>query len=314
MAAGTLIVTGPLTSAFSIDAGATLQGSSATLLALGTVADNGTLVFDQATTGTFANAMHGTGAILKQNAGALTLGGTSAVASTEVAAGSLIVTGALTSAFTIDAGATLQGATGNLLALGTVTDNGTLAFDQASDGTFANAIDGTGALIKQGAGALNAQRRLQRPDDRSRRRLADRHRRADQRVHHRRGRNAAGRVGQPARARDGHRQRRRSLFDQAAAGTFANAIDGTGADRETERRRVDAERNLGGRLDRRRGRNVDRQRRAHQRLHGSIRAARCKARSPTCWRGGRSPTTGAWSSIRRPTPPSPAPSMGAARW
>ena len=228
VAAGTLIVTGPLTSAFSIDAGATLQGSSATLLALGTVADNGTLVFDQATAGTFANAIDGTGAIVKQNAGALTLSGTSAVASTEVAAGSLIVTGALTSGFTIDAGATLQGGSANLLALGTVTDNGTLAFDQAAAGAFANAIDGTGALTKAGAGALTLSG-----------------------VSNVATTEAAGGslivtgaltsaftidAGATLQGGSGNLLAQGTVadngtlvFDQAIAGTFANAIDGTGA-------------------------------------------------------------------------------------
>ena len=149
VAAGSLIVTGALTSTFTIDAGATLQGGSGSLLAQGTVTDNGTLLFDQAKRGTFANAIDGTGAIVKQNAGALTLSGTSAVASTDVAAGTLIVTGPLTSAFQVDKGATLQGSTTTLLAQGTVADNGALVFDQAAAGTFANAIDGTGAIVKR---------------------------------------------------------------------------------------------------------------------------------------------------------------------
>ncbi len=151
---GSLIVTGPLTSAFTIDSGGTLQGSTSTLLAQGGVTDNGTLVFDQASDGTFANAITGSGSLVKQNAGALTLSGTSSVGSTTVSGGSLIVTGPLTSAFTIDSGGTLQGSTSTLLAQGDVTDNGTLVFDQASDGTFANAINGSGSLIKQNAGVL----------------------------------------------------------------------------------------------------------------------------------------------------------------
>jgi hypothetical protein len=92
VAGGTLIATGPLTSVFTVDSGATLQGSTTTLLAQGTVADNGTLVFDQATTGSFNNAIAGTGSIIKQNAGTLTLGGTSSVSLTTVAGGTLIVT------------------------------------------------------------------------------------------------------------------------------------------------------------------------------------------------------------------------------
>ena len=154
VAAGTLIVTGPLTSSFAIDNGATLQGNTSSLLAQGGVTDNGTLVFDQAATGSFANAITGAGAIIKQNTGALTLSGTSSVGSTTVAGGTLIVTGPLTSAFTVNSGATLQGNSASLLAQGAVTDNGTLVFDQAATGSFGNAITGTGSIVKQNAGAL----------------------------------------------------------------------------------------------------------------------------------------------------------------
>jgi fibronectin-binding autotransporter adhesin len=152
--AGTLVVTGELTSAFTIHAGATLQGSSASLLAQGAVVDSGALVFDQATDGTFANAITGTGNLTKQNSGALTLSGASAVALTTVAGGSLIVTGTLTSAITVDSGGTLQGTTASLLAQGPIVDNGQVVFDQAADGTFAGAVTGSGSLTKQNAGAL----------------------------------------------------------------------------------------------------------------------------------------------------------------
>ena len=154
VASGKLVVTGALTSAFTIDAGGTLQGGVANLLAQGTIADNGTLVFSQTGNGAYAGAIDGTGAIVAQTTGRLTLSGTSQVASTTVATGTLAVTGALTSAFTIDSGATLTGGLGNLLAQGKITDNGTLALNVATDGTLANAVDGTGVVVKQGAGAL----------------------------------------------------------------------------------------------------------------------------------------------------------------
>ena len=151
---GTLVLTGPVTSAFAVDSGATLQGSTATLLAQGAIANDGALVFDQATDATTADVIEGAGALVKSGAGALTLSGTSSQASTEVQAGSLIVTGALTSGFTVDSGATLRGSTATLLAQGAVTNNGTLALDQPSDATFGNAIQGSGALVKSGAGNL----------------------------------------------------------------------------------------------------------------------------------------------------------------
>ncbi|HEY1753022.1 MAG TPA: autotransporter domain-containing protein [Caulobacteraceae bacterium] len=152
VAAGSLTVTGSLASAFTVDAGGTLQGSTSTLSAQGTVADNGTLVFDQAAAGTFANAIEGSGAIVLQGGGTLTLSGASNVSTTEVSSGTLIVSGSLTSAFAIDAGATLQGGASNLL--GAVTDNGMLVFDQVNAGTFAGAIDGSGAILLKGGGAL----------------------------------------------------------------------------------------------------------------------------------------------------------------
>ena len=70
--------------------GATLQGSTATLLAQGAVTNNGTLTFDQASNGIFANAITGSGALIKRNTGTLTLGGVSSAATTEVAGGTLV--------------------------------------------------------------------------------------------------------------------------------------------------------------------------------------------------------------------------------
>ncbi|HEY2707764.1 MAG TPA: autotransporter domain-containing protein [Caulobacteraceae bacterium] len=152
IAAGQLVVTGALASAFQVDAGATLQGGSANLLAQGAVTDNGSLVFDQPTDGAFAAPITGTGALVKQNAGVLTLSGGSNVASTTIAAGGLIVTGSLISAFSISPGAILQGGAANLA--GAVTDNGELIFNQSTDGTFGNPIVGAGTLLKSGAGSL----------------------------------------------------------------------------------------------------------------------------------------------------------------
>jgi uncharacterized protein with beta-barrel porin domain len=154
VAEGTLAVTGALTSAFTIDKGATLQGGVANLLAQGAVVDNGALVLDQPTDATFANDISGTGALVKANVGALTLGGTANVGSTEVAGGSLIVTGVLTSAIQIDKGATLQGSLSTIQAQGTITDNGTFVLDQPTDGTLANNVVGSGALTLNEGGVL----------------------------------------------------------------------------------------------------------------------------------------------------------------
>jgi uncharacterized protein with beta-barrel porin domain len=162
---GTLILAGSLTSAVEIDNGATLVASSSNLqvsdsaiaanaltggpfisggmlvvvvqslafrrletsLAHGVVVDNGTLVFDQATDGSFANRIGGSGAIIKQNVGTLTLDGISSVATTTVNAGDLAIgdptypLARLTSAVTVNAGGTLSG---HGTIVGSVTNNG----------------------------------------------------------------------------------------------------------------------------------------------------------------------------------------------
>ena len=87
-----------------------------------------------------------------QGPGTWTLSGTNSIYATTVSGGTLIATGALASTFTVKSGATLQGSTSTLQ--GSITDSGTLVFDQAVDGTFSRAISGSGTLVKQGAGTL----------------------------------------------------------------------------------------------------------------------------------------------------------------
>lgn len=149
-----LAITGTLSSAFDILPLGQLVGSTTNLVAQGPIMDAGALVLDQTTDGTLSNAVNGPGVLVKTGVGALTLSGTSTIGATEVVDGPMIVSGSLATTFAVDSGATLQGGTNNLLARGTVTDNGTLVFDQADSGVFANAIVGTGALVKQNAGLL----------------------------------------------------------------------------------------------------------------------------------------------------------------
>lgn len=111
----------------------TLIGNTTSLQ--GNVVDNGTLVFDQASDGVFAGAVSGTGSVIKQGTGALTL-----VAPNTYSGGTTIASGSLI---------------GNTTSLqGNILDNAVLVFDQAGAGTFAGNITGSGALIKTGAGAL----------------------------------------------------------------------------------------------------------------------------------------------------------------
>jgi autotransporter-associated beta strand protein len=132
---------------FSVVAGSTLQGSSASLA--GPISNSGAVVFDQSTTGTFANTIAGTGALTKQNSGALTLSGNVAAASTTVTGGSLIVTGAVASPVTVASGGTLQIGAGAAAGAvqGAVTDNGVVTFDRTDNVTFSSAFSGDGALV-----------------------------------------------------------------------------------------------------------------------------------------------------------------------
>jgi len=131
----------------TLQTGSTLNGA-----AYGSTASGATNALTLQGTGTANNNFVAFNTLDVQATGSWTLGGTSAIGATEVSSGTLIVTGALASAFTVDSGATLQGSSASLL--GNVTDNGTLVFDQASAGVFANAITGSGQLIKQDAGLL----------------------------------------------------------------------------------------------------------------------------------------------------------------
>jgi uncharacterized protein with beta-barrel porin domain len=130
VAGGTLIVTGTLAGAFAINNGGTLRGSTANLLAQGAVNDNGALVFDQPTDGTFANAIAGSGALTKQGAGLLVLNGASALSQTTVSAGNLQIgdishpQAQLASAVAVSPGATLSG---HGAVIGAVTNEGTVS-------------------------------------------------------------------------------------------------------------------------------------------------------------------------------------------
>jgi outer membrane autotransporter protein len=98
----------------------TLVGT-ATSFGSGDMINDATLVFDQATSATFANVIDGTGSMIKTGAGTLQLTGTSLfIGTTEVAEGKLQVDGWLASSdVTVDSGATLggHGIVGNVWAL-----------------------------------------------------------------------------------------------------------------------------------------------------------------------------------------------------
>ena len=114
--------------------GGILQGNTASLQ--GNILNNAAVNFDQASTGTYAGTMSGSGAPAKVNgAGTLTLGGTNTYT------GGTTVSGGI-----------LQGDTTSLQ--GNILNNAAVIFDQASAGTYAGNMSGSGALTKDGAGTL----------------------------------------------------------------------------------------------------------------------------------------------------------------
>ncbi len=132
---GTLALTGALTF------GGPLQIQGGTLKTnqnlQGNIINNGAVNFDSPTNGTYAGVMSGSGLLLKNGAGALTLSGANTY-----------------SGGTLVSGGTLIGNTTSLRGL-IVTDAG-LAFNQVAAGTglFNGTVAGTGALAKLGAGTL----------------------------------------------------------------------------------------------------------------------------------------------------------------
>jgi len=128
----TLTGTNTYTGGTTVSAG-TLTGNSTSLQ--GGITDNAVLVFDQASAGTYAGVVSGTGSLTKSNTGTLTLTGANSYAG-----GTTISVGTLT---------------GNSTSLqGNITDNAALVFDQASAGTYAGVASGTGSLTKSNTGTL----------------------------------------------------------------------------------------------------------------------------------------------------------------
>jgi autotransporter-associated beta strand protein len=131
--AGTLILTGANTYAGGTTVAAgTLQGDTTSLQ--GAIVNNGQLVFDQATDGTFSGAISGTGSLIKQNAGTLTLTGANTYSGvTTVLAGKLLGTTSLQ---------------------GTIVNNSQVVFDQTTNGTYSGAMSGSGSLLLNGTGTV----------------------------------------------------------------------------------------------------------------------------------------------------------------
>lgn len=140
---GTLVVAGTSTYGGNINHnGGTIQGDAATLRG-SILFDNNSgnpiarsIMFDQATDGTFAGNITGIGSLAKTGAGKLTLSGTNSYSTgTTVSAG------------------TLQGTSRSLQ--GAISNNAALIFDQGFDGTYAGNMSGIGTLTKNGTGKVS---------------------------------------------------------------------------------------------------------------------------------------------------------------
>ena len=132
--AGTLILSGSNThtGGTTVSAG-TLQGNTTSLR--NNITNNATVVFDQAGAGTYSGIMSGSGALIKQGAGALTLSGANTY-----------------SGGTTVNGGSLRGNSTNIQ--GNITNNASVVFTQTANGTYAGAMSGTGSLTKQNGGTL----------------------------------------------------------------------------------------------------------------------------------------------------------------
>lgn len=157
--AGTLTLTGVNTysGGTAVNAG-TLQGNAASLQ--GNITNNATVIFDHDTAGTYASAMSGTGSLVKQNTGALTLTGVNTYTGGTTLAGGVLIVGADNNLGDAAGSLTFNGGTlqysagftsGRSATLdangGTVDTNGNIA-------TLTGAIGGNGGLTKAGGGTL----------------------------------------------------------------------------------------------------------------------------------------------------------------
>ncbi len=131
---GTIILNGANTySGGTIVSAGNLQGTTTSLQGL--ITNNASVIFDQATTGTYSGVMSGSGSLTKQNTGTTILSGANTYSG-----GTTVSSGIL------------QGTTTSLQ--GPITNNASVSFDQATTGTYSGAMSGSGTLTKTGLGKV----------------------------------------------------------------------------------------------------------------------------------------------------------------
>ncbi len=132
----TLVGANSYTGGTTVSAGV-LQGNASSLQ--GDIRNEATVVFDQATDGSYTGVMDGGGALHKEGEGTLALTGVNSYSGpTTVAAGRLVG-----SASSFGSGAIA------------IDKQATLEIAEASDATLTNDLTGNGALLKSGSGTLN---------------------------------------------------------------------------------------------------------------------------------------------------------------
>jgi len=144
MGTGTAILTGnnSYTGVTTISGGTLQVGNGGTSGTLGTntVTDNGALVFNRTDVNTVAGAISGTGALTQAGTGTVILAANNSYSGvTTISAGALQIG---------------NGGTTGSLGTNTVTDNGSLIFNQTGATTVTNAISGTGTLTQAGTGTV----------------------------------------------------------------------------------------------------------------------------------------------------------------
>ncbi|GBQ84864.1 hypothetical protein AA14337_2934 [Acetobacter malorum DSM 14337] len=134
---GSITLTGTNTYAggTQVDAGATVVGK-ADSFSNGAIADDGTLIIKQDQDNTLSNALSGSGDVIKEGAGNLTLAD-----SNDLSGRFLVNEGALT---------------GSASSFGTakIEDDAKITLNQTVDGKLGGVVSGTGLLVKEGAGNL----------------------------------------------------------------------------------------------------------------------------------------------------------------
>ncbi|MBI1207738.1 MAG: DUF4347 domain-containing protein [Azospirillum sp.] len=128
----TLSATNTYTGGTTVSAG-TLTGTTTSLQ--GDIVNNAAVVFEQSSSGSYGGVISGSGSVTKSGTGQVTFSGANSYSGgTTVSAG------------------TLAGTTTSLQ--GDIVDDATVAFDQASDGSYTGVLSGSGSLTKSGSGTM----------------------------------------------------------------------------------------------------------------------------------------------------------------